>query len=72
VKTLNDVKEDMSALYEAGKNGEIDLKAAGELANITGKYLKAEQLILAREVFLNEANGARIQRPLLRQEADAH
>lgn len=52
VKTLDDVKLDMSELYEAVKNGEIELKLASELANITGKFLKAEHLALAREVFL--------------------
>jgi hypothetical protein len=53
VKTLNDVKLDMSELYEAVKNGEIELKLASELANIAGKFLKAEHLSLAREVFLS-------------------
>lgn len=53
MKTLSDVKTDMSDLYEQVKNGECDLKLAGELANITGKYLKAAQLELAREIFLS-------------------
>lgn len=52
-KTLADVKADMSSLYEAVKSGETDLKHAAELANITGKYLKAVQLEFAREVFLS-------------------
>lgn len=52
-KTLEDVKADMSELYEQVKAGEADLKTASELANITGKYLKAEQLKLAREIFEN-------------------
>lgn len=52
-KTLADVKADMSQLYEAVKAGETDLKHAAELANITGKYLKAVQLEFAREVFLS-------------------
>lgn len=50
-KTLSDVKFDMSELYEGVKAGNVDLKLAGELANITGKYLKAVQLELAKEVF---------------------
>ena len=29
----------------------VDLKTAGELANISGKFLKAEQLEFAKEVF---------------------
>lgn len=51
-KTLDDVKADMSQLYDQVKSGACDLRLAGEMANITGKFLKAEQLILAREVFL--------------------
>jgi hypothetical protein len=53
MKSLNDIKTDMSELYEAVKNGSVDLKVASELANISGKFLKAEQLQLAREVFLS-------------------
>jgi hypothetical protein len=51
-KTLENVKSDMSDLYEQVKAGKCDLKLAAELANITGKYLKATQLEFAREVFL--------------------
>lgn len=51
MKSLEDVKSDMSDLYEQVKNGSTDLKTASELANITGKFLKAEQLKMAREVF---------------------
>lgn len=43
-KTLEDVMDDMSELYEQVKNGGTELKVAAELANITGKYLKAAQL----------------------------
>lgn len=53
MKTLNDIKQDMSDLYDALKRGEVELKVAGELANISGKFLKAEQLELAKAVFLN-------------------
>jgi hypothetical protein len=52
MKSLNSIKQDMSELYEALKAGTVDLKVASELANISGKFLKAEQLQLAREVFL--------------------
>lgn len=51
MKTLDDIKRDMSELYESLKTGGVDLKVAAELANISGKFLKAEQLQLAREVF---------------------
>ena len=51
MKTLDDIKFDMSALYEEVNSGRTELKIAAELANIAGKYLKAEQLQLAREIF---------------------
>jgi hypothetical protein len=53
MKTLKDIKQDMSDLYDALKTGHVDLKTAGELANISGKFLKAEQLEFAKEVFLD-------------------
>ena len=53
MKTLTDIKQDMSDLYEAVKAGTVDLKTASEMANISGKFLKAEQLELATAVFLN-------------------
>lgn len=52
MKTLNDIKADMSRLYDQLQNGSCELKTASELANIAGKFLKAEQLDLAREIFL--------------------
>jgi hypothetical protein len=56
-KTLSDVKADMSELYEQVKAGSTDLKLAAELANITGKFLKAEQLEMAKEIFLSNNPG---------------
>ena len=53
IKTLDDVKADMSELYDQVRDGTCDLKVAGELANITGKYLKAVQLDLATDMFLS-------------------
>jgi hypothetical protein len=53
VKSLRDVQVDMSDLYDMVKSGSVEIKMAAELANIAGKYLKAEQLILAREIFTN-------------------
>ena len=53
MKNMNDVRQQMSEIYDQLKAGEIDLKTASELANITGKFLKAEQLELARDIFLN-------------------
>lgn len=52
-KNLQDVMSDMSQLYEGVKSGEVDLKLASELANITGKYLKAVQLDFAKDVFVS-------------------
>lgn len=53
MKTLNDIKQDMSTLYDQLRDGEVEIKTASELANITGKFLKAEQLELAKEIFLS-------------------
>ena len=50
-KTLSNIKSDMSVLYEQVRCGTTDLKTAAELANITGKFLKAAQLEFAQEVF---------------------
>lgn len=55
-KTLDDIQADMSELYETLKDGTTELKRAAELANIAGKFLKAEQLKLAREIFLAQTN----------------
>jgi hypothetical protein len=54
MKSLDDIKLDMSVLYDEVNNGNTELKTAAELANIAGKYLKAEQLQLAREIFLGQ------------------
>lgn len=54
MKTLDDIKRDMSVLYEEVNSGTTEVKVAAELANIAGKYLKAEQLQLAREMFLGQ------------------
>lgn len=56
MKTLSDIKQDMSNLFDQLKAGEIDIKTASELANISGKFLKAEQLDFAREVFNRSIN----------------
>lgn len=53
MKTLDGIKQDMSTLYEEVRAGTTELKTASELANIAGKFLKAEQLDLAREIFLS-------------------
>jgi len=54
MKSLQDVQRDMSALYDSLRGGSTDIKIAAELANIAGKYLKAEQLRLAREIFTSQ------------------
>jgi DNA repair protein RadC len=53
MQTMQDIRNTMAKLYRDLESGEIDLKTASELANITGKFLKAEQLELARNIFLN-------------------
>ena len=59
MKSLNDIKQDMSVLYDSVRDGSTDLKVAAELANVAGKYLKAEQLELAREIFTSgKGSGA--------------
>lgn len=60
MKSLDDVKRDMSELYEGVKGGETDLKLAAELANITGKYLKAVQLELAQEIFYSSSPNKKL------------
>lgn len=58
MKTLDDIKQDMSDLYEGVKSGSVEVKTAAELANIAGKFLKAEQLQLARDIFMKERRPA--------------
>lgn len=58
MNSLQDVKRNMGELYDSLKNGNCELKMAAELANIAGKYLKAEQLELAEKVFLANKRGA--------------
>lgn len=53
-KTMDEVKADMSELYDDLRDGKVDLKKASEMANVAGKLLKGEQLKLAREIFENE------------------
>ena len=52
MKSMNDIKHDMSELYDEVRSGRTELKTAAELANIAGKFLKAEQLLLARDIFV--------------------
>lgn len=58
VKSLADIKQDMSTLYDELRAGKVELKTAAELANISGKYLKAEQLELAKQIFLSGQSKA--------------
>jgi predicted protein tyrosine phosphatase len=61
MKSLNDIKQDMSTLYDELRNGAIDLKTASELANVAGKFLKAEQLELATAIFVDgKANNQQL------------
>ena len=51
MKNLSDIQQDMSTLYDEFKSGTVEREAADSLANIAGKFLKAEQLKLARDIF---------------------
>lgn len=53
MKSTTDIKRDMGTLYDMLFEGTIDIKVAGELANIAGKFLKADQLELARTMFMS-------------------
>lgn len=53
-KSLDTLKDDMAQLYDEVRAGKTELRVASELANIAGKYLKAEQLQLAREIFVHD------------------
>jgi hypothetical protein len=57
LKSLSDIKEDMSTLYDELRSGKVELKLAAELANIAGKNLKAEQMELAKAIFLQGHAG---------------
>ena len=50
-KSLDQIMEDMSALYDEVRQDETELKKASELSNIAGKNLKAYQLQLATDIF---------------------
>lgn len=65
MKSLEDVQQKMSALYDQVESDQVDLKKADSLANIAGKYLKAEQIMFAKEVFRNNRPAV----PLLKKAA---
>ena len=71
MKDLNNIKQDMSTLYDELRAGEIDLKLASELANVAGKYLKAVQLDLATEIFLSTQPSAVIGRTIEQEQNKA-
>lgn len=52
-KTLDNIQNDMAELYDNLKAEKTDRAQASELANIAGKWLKAEQLKLAKDIFLH-------------------
>jgi hypothetical protein len=47
----------LKTLGEELRSGTTELKLASELANIHGKELKAQQMILAERIFVNEARS---------------
>lgn len=56
MKTLDDIKAEMSELYDSLKSRNTKREDAAELANIAGKFLKAEQLQLARVMLEHQIN----------------
>lgn len=56
-KLLDEVSEDMRALYKELRAGEVEIKLADSLANVAGKNLKSQQLKLANAIFENEINN---------------
>jgi len=52
VKTLSDIKQDMSDLYDSVRSGETDMKMADTLTNIAGKFVKADAMEFVRTVYL--------------------
>ena len=61
-KTLDDIELDMSVLYEEVRSEAVTMKMAAELANIAGKYLKAAQLKLARDIFMRSLGSTRVEK----------
>jgi hypothetical protein len=51
MKTLSDIKQDMSEIFDELREGTIELPTASELANIAGKIIKVEALELAKDMF---------------------
>ena len=54
MSTLTTIKTNLASLYDAVLNGTVNIKTAGELANIAGKQIKIEQLEFAKEVFAKD------------------
>jgi hypothetical protein len=59
VKTLDEVKADLSRLYDELRDGRLQREDAAEMANIAGKFIRADALLLAREMF---ASGTTLRR----------
>lgn len=49
----NEVSDDMKVLYSELRNGVVAREISDSLANVAGKRLKAQQLILAHEIRLD-------------------
>lgn len=72
MKTLIDVQNEMGLLYQKYKAKEIERADAAEMANIAGKWLKAEQLKIAnRSLDLQLAHAASVVTPLLGDSREA-
>jgi len=53
---IREIGRKLKILGEQLRDGTIELKIASELANIYGKELKAQQLVIAERIFMNSSN----------------
>lgn len=51
INNLTDVKTELSSVYERLDSGAMEIKDADSRANVLGKYIKADALEFAKEVF---------------------
>lgn len=67
MKTLSDVQENMAGLYVELREGKIEFKVAVALTGMACQWLKAEQLKLARELFIRGTLPVLLPSPKRRQ-----
>lgn len=73
INNLSDVKAELSKVYDRLDSGQMEIKDADSRANVLGKYIKADALEFAKEVFrANRATPMHLvdQQPLIAGEKD--